>query len=75
MDKKVRRLAFLVLIAACAAGTGCTTVQPWERGRLASARMAWEPDPLSAAYAEHVRFSKEASSGGLSASGGGCGCN
>jgi len=37
--------------------------------------MAWEPDPLSAAYAEHVRFSKEASSGGLSASGGGCGCN
>ena len=75
MDKTLRRLACLALIAACAGGTGCATVQPWERGRLASARMAWDPDPLSAAYAEHVRFSKEASSGSLSASGGGCGCN
>ena len=72
MDKTLRRLACCLLIAVCA---GCTTVQPWERGRLASSRMAWDPDPLSAAYAEHVRFSKEASAGGLSASGGGCGCN
>ena len=69
---RLLRLVVLVLALSCAA---CTTVQPWERGRLASARMAWDPDPLSAAYAEHVRFSKEASSGSLSASGGGCGCN
>ena len=69
---RLPRFVVLGLALACSA---CTTVQPWERGRLASARMAWDPDPLSAAYAEHVRFSKEASSGSLSASGGGCGCN
>lgn len=69
------RLARLLMLVATLACVGCATVQPWERGRLASARMAWEPDPLSAAYAEHVRFSKEAGAGSLSASGGGCGCN
>ena len=66
------RVAVVGLALAC---SGCATVQPWERGRHASARMAWDPDPLAAAYAEHVRFSKEASSGSLRASGGGCGSN
>ena len=54
---------------------GCTTVQPWEKGTLAKKEMAWEPLPLEAAFLSHVYFSKEGSSGGLSAAGGGCGCN
>lgn len=58
-------------------GSGCAIqkVQPWERGDLARPEMAWEPDPLNAAYRSHVYFSKEASSGGATAGGGGCGCN
>jgi hypothetical protein len=50
-------------------------VQPWQRGDLARPEMAFEPDPLQAAYRRHVDFSKEAASGGATLSGGGCGCN
>ena len=55
--------------------TGCTAVQPWERGNLAKQEMAFEPDSMQSAFKNHVYFSKEASSGGNSTSGGGCGCN
>ncbi len=58
--------------------SGCAmveTVEPWERGELARAEMAFEPDPLQAAYRRHVNFSKEAARGGASLAGGGCGCN
>jgi hypothetical protein len=37
--------------------------------------MRWEPDPLDATLASHIRFSKEASMRGGSSGGGGCGCN
>ena len=55
--------------------TSCTQVQPWERGYLAKNEMAWQVDGLEAALNKHIFFSKEASSGGASAAGGGCGCN
>jgi hypothetical protein len=37
--------------------------------------MAWSGDPLESLLQDHIFFSKEASSGGDSAAGGGCGCN
>jgi hypothetical protein len=55
--------------------SGCTPVQAWERGTLARPEMALEPDAMGQALDNHIYFSKEASSGGNSASGGGCGCN
>ena len=55
--------------------TACTQVRPWERGYLARQEMAWEADPLESLLNDHIFFSKEASSGGNSAAGGGCGCN
>ncbi len=55
--------------------SACTTVKPWERGILAKKEMAWEPDALAGQLQEHVYFSKEGSSGGYGAGGGGCGCN
>lgn len=58
-----------VLLAAC------SSVSPWERGILAKPEMAWEPDSLRGKLKEHVYFSKEGSSGGYGAGGGGCGCN
>ena len=54
---------------------GCTQVEAWERGTLAKPEMQLEPDSLAATLDAHVYFSKEASSGGNRASGGGCGCN
>ena len=55
--------------------SGCATVKPWERGRLARPEMAWDVDPMLAAHRNHTYFSKEGSSGEASAAGGGCGCN
>jgi hypothetical protein len=53
----------------------CAPVQPWERGRLAQPVMALAADPLQESMDAHVYDSKEASSGGMGAAGGGCGCN
>jgi hypothetical protein len=73
MMKPMLSAAALVLLAL--AGSGCATVQPWERGDLARPEMSFEPDPLIAGYRRHVEFSKEAATGGPALSGGGCGCN
>ncbi|MBM27038.1 MAG: hypothetical protein CME58_01530 [Halieaceae bacterium] len=48
---------------------------PYERGHLSETGMAWEPDSRNAKLKGHVYTSKEASSGGAGAAGGGCGCN
>jgi hypothetical protein len=50
-------------------------VKPWERETLARSEMALIDDPIESAFDDHIYFSKEASSGGRSFSGGGCGCN
>jgi len=70
------RRSGLGVVAALLLG-GCATqdVKPWQRGVLAQAEMAAEPDPLLADYRRHVQFSKEAASGGATLGGGGCGCN
>ena len=52
---------------------GCTSVEPWERDLHARADM--KADAHDAAIDDHIYFSKEASSGGRSFAGGGCGCN
>ncbi len=65
----------LLLAAGTAAFSGCTTVQPWERGTLADDIMRPDRDPLGSSMAEHVYFSREAASGGRGVGGAGCGCN
>ncbi len=57
--------------------SGCSNlgVQPWERSVLAQPEMELDEAPLRSALDDHIYFSKEASSGGRSFSGGGCGCN
>ena len=54
---------------------GCRTVQPWERSTLADYKMRPDRDPLATAMADHIYFSREASSGGRGIGGSGCGCN
>ena len=50
-------------------------VAPYDRGYLAENGMQWESDSRDAKLTGHVYTSKEASSGGAGAAGGGCGCN
>ena len=68
------KFALLTLVFLLA---GCSQlgVQPWERGVLAREDMALDSAVMDAAFDDHIYFSKEASSGGQSFSGGGCGCN
>ena len=63
--------ALLMVVALC----GCETVQPWERGILAKEEMQWAPNSTEAILRNQIHASKEASSGGTGAAGGGCGCN
>ena len=74
MARTLSKLAPLVLLMLSLLGA-CAPVQPWERGHLAQANMALSADPLKDSMDEHVYNSKEASSGGIGAAGGGCGCN
>ena len=71
MIKKFVVLAALGALAGCA-GTG---VKPWQRDQLARNVMQMDSDGNITAYRDHIYFSKEASAGGRSADGGGCGCN
>jgi hypothetical protein len=67
-------LTIALLLPLC----GCVTtevVAPYDRGYLAEQGMQWEPNPRNEKLKGHVYNSKEASSGGSGATGGGCGCN
>ena len=64
-------LAFMALASGCAA----TAVRPWDRDLLADPKMKFRPTPMLSAVDDHIYFSKEGSTGGSNAAGGGCGCN
>ncbi len=68
-------LLLLPLLAFLAGLTGCTTVQPWQKGNLSDYTMRPERDPLANTLSDHLFFSREASTGGRGVGGGGCGCN
>jgi hypothetical protein len=74
---KVRMLGGLFMAIAVAGSEGCTTVgvKPWQHDVLAEQAMQVDSYPLQSAIDDHIYFSKEASSGGRSFAGGGCGCN
>jgi hypothetical protein len=74
---RFHRVSFLTLLAAAALVSGCSSlgVKPWQRDVLAREEMRLDANPLDAAIDDHMYFSKEASSGGRSYAGGGCGCN
>lgn len=68
----------LLLLWVLSLMTACMTtepVAPYERGHLAEEGMQWEENPRNEKLKGHVYTSKEASSGGAGAAGGGCGCN
>ena len=68
-------MKYLYCLCLVGALSACGTVQPWERGTLAKNEMQWQPDIMEANLRNQIHASKEASSGGDGAAGGGCGCN
>ena len=67
--------AILLIVGLQALVSGCSSVQPWERGTLAKPHMALQPFPSQTALREHIYGSRESASGSTaSAGGGGCGC-
>ena len=66
---------FVLAILQLAACSSVKTVAPYDRGYLAEDGMRWDEGPRNAKLKGHVYTSKEASSGGAGAAGGGCGCN
>jgi Domain of unknown function (DUF4266) len=74
---RLKQVIILVVLGGASFASGCTSlgVKPWQRDVLARADMQLGGSPLDAAIDDHLYFSKEASSGGRSFAGGGCGCN
>jgi hypothetical protein len=64
-------LGLLVSVAGCAS----LGVRPWQRDLMAREDMQLDANALDTSLDEHMYFSKEASTGGRSFAGGGCGCN
>lgn len=68
-------LRMLSCAALLACWTGCATVAPYERERLAKPDMIAGRDGDLRAGQEHATAYREGSSGALGSAGGGCGCN
>jgi hypothetical protein len=75
--KSLKRAVMAALLGCAALLAGCGTlgVKPWQREMMAREDMRLDANALDTALDEHLYFSKEASSGGRSFAGGGCGCN
>jgi hypothetical protein len=73
--RKTFTLFTVTLITTILSGCGVLGVKPWEHDVLARREMQLNSNPLDEAIDDHLYFSKEASSGGRSFAGGGCGCN
>ena len=82
MKTTLRASKLILAVAATAsilgAVSGCS-IQPWvkpyEREHLADPIMAFDRNPVSTAYLDHVFEAREGARGAGGGSGGGCGCN
>jgi hypothetical protein len=77
----IRRPASRALLAAALglALAACAPIEPWvkpyERENLADPVMAFDRNPISSSYLDHVFESREGARGAVGSAGGGCGCN
>ena len=68
-----RAFALVVRVAALGTATGCATVAPYERAKLAHPTMA--ASDMASAGEMHLRAISEGAIGGSGGTGSGCGCN
>ena len=66
-------LTLVVAAIALSASAGCSSVAPYERGKLSHPTMAAAES--GSVGAEHLRAISEGATGGSQGSGSGCGCN
>jgi hypothetical protein len=75
MKNPIARAALVVImLAAGLVVSGCATVQPWQRGRLADPAMVFDADGSLVAYMTHWQEAREGAAGGFGVQSGGCGC-
>ncbi|MCG6550987.1 MAG: DUF4266 domain-containing protein [Candidatus Magnetominusculus sp. LBB02] len=78
MRSAVRILYLLAAAMILLGSVGCSehlaVVKPYERERLASEKMLFNPMGEATDYATHIFLIREAAEGGESAFQGGCGC-
>jgi hypothetical protein len=72
---KRRLICWLGLGSLALLAPGCVNVKFWDRDALADYTMRPDRDPVTLTLREHMWYSREASNGGRSVGGGGCGCN
>ncbi len=65
----------LVAIALLMSMASCVAVKPYQREKLSSPIMTFQPDPYEDILDLHMLEAREAASGGYGSAGGGCGCN
>lgn len=65
----------LVVIAVVLTLSGCATILPYERERLAQPDMQLASSPELALGEGHATEVREGAAGGMGGGGGGCGCN
>ena len=74
---RTARCALLLVLSVGA--TACGNIEPWvkpyERQNLADPVMAFDLNPVSTSYMDHVFEAREGARGALGGGGGGCGCN
>jgi len=79
MMKSFRVAGWIAGMAVLLGTAACGSVEPWvkpyERERLADPIMAFDADPVSSSYMDHVYEVREGARGATGGAGGGCGCN
>jgi hypothetical protein len=70
-----KQLKAILILPSIIFLTSCAGVQPWDREVLSRPELQLASDPEINSLDDHIYFSKEATSGGRSFAGGGCGCN
>ncbi|GAC33941.1 DUF4266 domain-containing protein [Paraglaciecola polaris] len=76
-NRSTNCLFVAIIIMGTLTLNGCANigVKPWQRDLLAKDEMALDAQGIDLGLDDHIYFSKEATSGGRSFAGGGCGCN
>jgi uncharacterized protein DUF4266 len=66
-------ITLVAIVASLGAATGCSTVAPYERGKLAHPTMG--AADMTGFGEAHLRAISEGATGGSGGTGSGCGCN
>lgn len=72
---RFKRLSLAVATLLCVVLSGCANVKVYERGELSKPEMQFDADLSVTKLSQQMYGAKEASSGGYTTGGGGCGCN